>query len=610
MEFSGRDPLGRRVMGMVAAQGMATAVAADPVFLWEVPDSWSLEEASTVPVAYSTAYYALIVRGNVRPGETLLVHSGSGDVGQAAISIALSMGCTVFTTVGSREEQKFLKRRFPQLQDRHFANSRDLSFEEHILRETNGQGVNLVLNSLAEEMFQVSVRCLAMHGRFLEIGNFGVPSESPLGKSVLLKNVNISGIMLDSLFGGNMSAVADKQRVSQLVREGITIRCRSLGNQAEEAFRFMASGKQVGKVVLEVRPEENRCEEALSSPLLVEAVARTYFYGHKSYVIIGGLGGFGLELAEWMVSRGCRKLLLSARSGVRTGYQRLCLHRWQQDGVKVLVSRTDASTVDGARQIIDEAAAIGPVGGIFNLAVVLRDALIENQTPEQYETVCRPKVQATQHLDGLSRELCTDLDHFVVFSSLASGRGNIGQTNYGYANSVMERICERRVADGLPGLAIQWGAIGDAGVLHDTMGADVVVGGTAPQQMRSCLEVIDRFLKQSYPVVSSFVKADLTSKTERKDKHDLVLSIMSILGVKDPSRLKPDMSLGELGMDSLMSVKVKEVVERDHDRVLSMQEVRQLTINRLREISATAAEATSSRDEAAAQNTAVSHRFA
>ncbi|XP_077526205.1 fatty acid synthase-like [Haemaphysalis longicornis] len=612
MEFSGRDPSGRRVMGMVEAMGMATAVAADPEFLWEVPESWRMEEASTVPVAYLTAYYALIVRGNMRSGETLLVHSGSGGVGQAAISIALSMGCTVFTTVGSPEKQAFLKRRFPKLQDYQFANSRHLSFEEHILHETNGRGVDLVLNSLAEEMLQASVRCLAMHGRFLEIGKFDLSKDSPLGMSVLLKNVTIHGILLDALFGEDISAVADKHRVSELVREGIAsgvVRpldvTRFRRDQAEEAFRFMASGKHVGKVVLEVRPEENRSEAAVPSPLTVEAVARTYFYGHKSYVLAGGLGGFGLELAEWMVSRGCRKLLLTARSGVRTGYQRQCLHRWQQAGVKVLVSKADASTEKGALSIIEEAAAIGPVGGIFNLAVVLRDALIENQTPEEYETACRPKVQATQHLDELSRKLCPELDHFVAFSSVACGRGNVGQTNYGYANSVMERLCERRVAEGLPGLAIQWGAIGDVGVLHDTMGADVVVGGTVPQQMRSCLEVMDRFLKQSHPIVSSFVKADLTSKAETKDKNDLVLSIMSILGVKDPSCLKPDMSLGELGMDSLMSVKVKEVVERDHDRALSMQEVRQLTVNRLREISEAAAEAASSREEAAAQKTLV-----
>ncbi|KAM7297633.1 fatty acid synthase [Ixodes scapularis] len=107
LEFSGREPSGRRVMGSVAAGGMATTVVADPDFLWEVPADWSMEEAATVPVAYSTAYYALLVRGAMRPGEALLVHSGSEGVGQAAIAIALSMGCTVFTTVGGWDPPYF-----------------------------------------------------------------------------------------------------------------------------------------------------------------------------------------------------------------------------------------------------------------------------------------------------------------------------------------------------------------------------------------------------------------------------------------------------------------------------------------------------------------------
>lgn len=592
LEFSGRDPKGRRVMGSVAAQGMATAVAADPGFLWEVPESWSLEEAATVPVAYSTAYYALIVRGNMRSGESILVHSGSGGVGQAAISIALSMGCTVFTTVGSKEKREFLKRRFPQLEDRHFANSRDLTFEEHILLETKGRGVDLVLNSLAEEKLQASVRCLATHGRFLEIGKFDLSKNSPLGMSVFLKNVTFHGILLDALFGEDPFVAADKRRVAQLVTEGIASGAvrpldaiRFTRDQAEEAFRFMASGKHMGKVVLEIRPEESQRKVASASPLTVEAITRTCFYEHKSYVIAGGLGGFGLELADWMVARGCRKLLLTARSGVKTGYQRLCLHRWQHVGAKVLVSKVDASTEKGARQIVQEAAAIGPVGGIFNLAMVLRDALLENQTVEMYETVCKPKVDGTQHLDEVSRKMCPELDHFVVFSSVSCGRGNAGQTNYGYANSVMERICERRAADGLPGLAIQWGAIGDVGVLRETMGADVVVGGTLPQRITSCMTVMDRFLSQRHPVVSSVVKADLTSKSDSKGKHDLVQSIAHILGVKDPSSLNPNISLGELGMDSLMGVEVKQTIERDYDLALSMQEIRQLTVARLREIS-------------------------
>lgn len=100
MEFSGRLSNGKRVMGMISKKGMATAVPADPVFLWDVPDEWTLEEAASVPVVYGTAYYALLSRGKLKPGERVLIHSGSGGVGQAAIRIALSMGCEVFVTVG------------------------------------------------------------------------------------------------------------------------------------------------------------------------------------------------------------------------------------------------------------------------------------------------------------------------------------------------------------------------------------------------------------------------------------------------------------------------------------------------------------------------------
>lgn len=153
----------------------------DRRFLWSVPESWSLEEAATVPVVYTTAYYALVVRGRLRRGETVLIHSGSGGVGQAAIAIALHTGCKVFTTVGSQAKQNYLKERFPQLTDENFAKSRDSSFEWEILRATEGKGVDVVLNSLAEDKLQASVRILAQHGRFLEIGKVDLSNNTALG---------------------------------------------------------------------------------------------------------------------------------------------------------------------------------------------------------------------------------------------------------------------------------------------------------------------------------------------------------------------------------------------------------------------------------------------
>jgi fatty acid synthase, animal type len=136
LEFSGRAGDGRRVMGMVAARGLATSVEADPQFLWDVPRDWTLEQAATVPVAYATAYYALCVRGRMRRGEAVLVHAGSGGVGQAAIAIALAAGCDVFTTVGTADKRAFLRERFPALPDANVGNSRDTSFERLVLRRT------------------------------------------------------------------------------------------------------------------------------------------------------------------------------------------------------------------------------------------------------------------------------------------------------------------------------------------------------------------------------------------------------------------------------------------------------------------------------------------
>ena len=136
LEFSGRTPAGRRVMGLLAAQGLATAVDVDERFLWDVPESWSLKDAASVPVVYSTVYYALVVRGRIKKGDRVLIHSGSGGVGQAAISVALNRGCTVYTTVGSQAKRDYLKKRFPQLNDSSFANSRDKSFEWTFMRAT------------------------------------------------------------------------------------------------------------------------------------------------------------------------------------------------------------------------------------------------------------------------------------------------------------------------------------------------------------------------------------------------------------------------------------------------------------------------------------------
>lgn len=539
----------------------------------------------------------------MKTGESVLVHAGTGGVGQAAISIALHMGCEVFTTVGSQAKRDFLKKTFPQLDDNHIGNSRDTTFEQLVLTQTKGRGVDLVLNSLAAHQLQASVRCLAWGGRFLEIGKVDLSNNSPLGMSIFLKNTSVHGILLDAIMGSDN--LNDKKEVCKLVTAGIAngavrpLQSTVYGdNQIEQAFRFMASGKHIGKVLLKIREEESR-KTQLPTPKTVSAIPRSYMNPDKTYVLVGGLGGFGLELANWMIFRGAKKIVLTSRSGIKTGYQSICIRRWRESGVKVLISTADATTDKGARRLLTEASQLGPVGAVINLAAVLRDAFLENQSEADFKTVAKPKVDGTKQLDTATRALAPELDHFIAFSSVSCGRGNAGQTNYGLANSAMERICESRQSVGLPGCSIQWGAIGDVGLILETMGGnDTEVGGTLPQRMSSCLATMDVILQLPHPVVASMVLAEKRSAGAGGSQVSLTDAVANILGIKDTKTVSPINTLADLGMDSLMGAEIKQTLERNYDLVLSAQEIRGLTFGRLAELSSGGAATAAANDNA------------
>ncbi|KAG8225765.1 hypothetical protein J437_LFUL005724, partial [Ladona fulva] len=622
LEFSGRNSQGKRVMGMVSSGALATTVKADKNLMWEVPDHWSLEEAATVPVVYSTAYYALVIRGRLQGGESVLVHAGSGGVGQAAISIALHAGCNVYATVGTPEKKQFLLKQFPQLEENNIGNSRDTSFEQMILENTKGQGVDLILNSLAGEKLKASVRCLAPHGRFLEIGKFDLANDNPLGMEIFLKDTAFHGVMLDLLFE---AAPQDKQQIHRIVEEGIASGAvRPLTNtifshqQVEQAFRYMAAGKHIGKVLVCLREEEKVSHLGKSDQMTINALPRFHCDPDMMYIIIGGLGGVGLELADWLVIRGCRKLVLSSRRGVCNGYQAYRIGLWQSEGVNVIISKADVASLDGCHNLLKEAESIGPVDAIFNLAAVLTDSLLENQSEEAFKEAWKPKAQALYFLDKTSRKLCPKLQHFVAFSSLSCGRGQGGQTTYGLANSSMEALCRARCNDGFPALAIQWGAVGDVGLVAEVGAAnssikrtpivgegpgaagatkmtmplpEVSVGGTLQQRLASCLSTLDYFLCRqsnskgaSSPVVASMVVAEKGARGSRSNS-GVVDTVAEILGFRDLKTVSPNSTLAELGMDSMMAVEIKQTLEREFELFLTPQDVRSLSFARLAELS-------------------------
>lgn len=251
-EYCGIDTKGRRVMGMLGNRCLTNLCIADRHLCWEVPDDWTMEDAATAPCVYGTCCYGLYLSGKMKKGDKVLIHAGTGGVGQAAINLALFEGCEVFTTVGTPEKRKFIKEKFPQIPDDHIGNSRDTSFEQMIIQQTDGRGVDIVLNSLAEEKLLASVRCLAQNGRFLEIGKFDLAANNPLGMEAFLKEISFHGIMLDNLF----DAPAEKkielnELLCKYLRNGAVkplVRTVFPKDQVEAALRYMAAGKHMGKV--------------------------------------------------------------------------------------------------------------------------------------------------------------------------------------------------------------------------------------------------------------------------------------------------------------------------------------------------------------------------
>lgn len=582
-EYSGIDTrTGRRIMSMVMKGGVASYVEEPSKLNWEIPDHWSLEEAATVPVVYITVYYAFFMATDIRKGKSILIHAGTGGIGLAAIRVALAYNLEVFTTCSTPLKKQYLLDRFPELKESNIGNSRDTSFERMIHRETDGKGVDFVLNSLSEDKLLASVRCLGQSGHFLEIGKFDMANDSKMGLGVFLKELTFHAVLADTLLTASDEDVWHlKKLIDTDIATGVIIPLPVTAfpaHEIEQAFRHLIGGKHIGKVVIKVRDDPEAKET-----MPVRVTTQIYFKPHLTYVIPGGLGGFGMELADWMALRGARKLVLSSSRGISKDYQSYRIAIWKTYGCEVLIHTADISTLEGCRSLLQDAAKMGPVGGIFNLAVALRDGIFANQTPELFVESLSPKAVATQHLDVLSRKLCPKLEHFVVFSSVSCGRGNAGQTNYGMANSVMERIIEIRHKDGLPAKAIQWGAVGEVGLVADMAEdkIDMEIGGTLQQRISSCIQELDNLLSAKSAIVASMVVAE--KRSGRSGNESIIDTVMNIMGIRDLKSVSLGTTLSEMGMDSLMAVEIKQSLERDFELVLTPQDLRALTFQKLQE---------------------------
>ncbi|KAF5292077.1 hypothetical protein FQR65_LT11343 [Abscondita terminalis] len=575
-EFSGKDPRGQKIMGLSQNCSFTHFVAIDKSITCAVPEGWSLEDAATVPVTYLTVLHALMKVCSLKRGQSVLVHSGTGGIGLSTINVCLHFHCNIFVTVGSSVKRNYLRTLYPDIPDSHIGCSRDTTFEQMIMKQTGGRGVDVVLNTLSEDKLQASLRCLARRGIFVELGKYDLQLNNPLPITTFSGGRICVGVYLDSYFDRSPSEV--KQLISSLefgLKDGYVKPLPRViydKDQVRDALTYMSTGRHTSKILLKFKDESN----TVTAP--IQVVPRFFCDAQKVYVIVGGLGGFGLELIDWLISRGARKVIAVSRNGVTTGYQHFRLKQWNDFGCKILLSQDDLSDENGCADLLKKNDFLGVVDGIFILSVVLHDALFEYQTKETFKLVFASKSIIIKNLDAVSRKFCPYLSQFVVFSSYVCGRGNSGQANYGMTNSVGERICEQRKLEGYPGLAIQWGPIGEVGVLAENEQMVIGVGGVLEQKISSCLTTMDALLTQNNAIVSSTVFESAKQHKAVKSE-DLLTKVAKILDITNVKHVSLHSTLSNLGMDSTTSTQLRNFLAKECGMHFTDKELRHMTLD-------------------------------
>jgi polyketide synthase 12 len=425
----GLEP-GARVFGIFSGAFGPTAIATASA-LAPVPDGWSFAEAAAVPVAFSTAFHALVELASLKAGERVLIHAGAGGVGMAAIQIATQLGAEVFATA-SREKRGAL--RSLGLDDAHIARSRDWNFKQVFLARTAGQGVDVVLNSLAGELTDASLDLLPRGGRFIEMGKTDIRDPDV----VAAEHPGVSYRAFDLLdagpdrLGGMLAEI-----VAAFERGGLRhppISCWSLGG-ARGAFRRLREGHNVGKLVLDVQRPIDPAEMVL---------------------ITGGTGALGALCARHLVERhGARRLLLVSRRGAEADGAAELRSELERMGAHVTLAACDVAERRQVADLLDAIPREHPLGMVIHAAGVLDDDLVESMGPERIDRVFGPKADAAWHLHELTKDL--DLSRFVMFSSVAGVVGNAGQANYAAANTFLDALARRRRAMGLAATSVAWG---------------------------------------------------------------------------------------------------------------------------------------------------------
>ncbi|XP_071051537.1 fatty acid synthase-like [Onthophagus taurus] len=367
IDYSGVDAKDR-IMGVAKMDVDTCNLIPDDILHWKIPEKWSMEDGCSIPHAYITAYYCLITKGYLEPGETVLIHNGTSSIGLASICLALNKSCKVFTTVATSEQRFYLKKRFPQLKDRNILSSKDSSFEANLLMATGGEGAHLILNTLSKSLLKASVRCVADYGRFIQLGKFDIAENSTIGMSVFLKNTSFGTVVPEDIFEASLE---EKEELKKLIQGGIDegiikpIRREIVTHHdIRSILDSLIKYENIGKTIIRITPETAVNYLNISKPNQFICNPRC------SYLIYGGSSESWTDMVEWLVFRGARKIAVCSDSKPLQNHvnRRLVLLRGYF-GAEIIFTSKKIQTKENAAEVLTEINDMGPIQAVFVLPI-------------------------------------------------------------------------------------------------------------------------------------------------------------------------------------------------------------------------------------------------
>ena len=542
---------------------------------------------ATIPSAFVSAALSFRFSG-LEAGERVLVHAGAGGVGTAAIQLARAAGAEVFATA-SAPKHAFVR----SLGVEHVFDSRQTGFGGRILEATAGKGVHVVLNSLTSEGFiEASLSCLATGGRFVELARRDILSREEM--AAVRPDAAYEILELDVLKKTDPAQVGEVLRdvMGQLAAGAVEPLVHSRWPLAEAgpALDFMRSARHLGKIVVTANP-----------------LSRGRLRQDRTYLVTGGLGGIGCAVAGWLARHGAGTVVLNGRREPGAEAEE-AIEALRGRGHRIEVEQadvTDPAEVDAMLERID--AKLPPLGGVIHSVGVLSDAALTNQTWSSFDRVLRPKIAGAWHLHRATAD--RDLDLFVLFSSRVGVMGNPGQANHAAANAFLDQLAGHRRAQGLPGQAIAWGAwseIGEAAEQRERIEQRrAALGGRwfTPQQgiraldrlvrkdaaasvvMSMDWQVFEEAVEDRPPLLEHLLSSASDSGTDDVTapsddlltrlrsapaaEHEKILAsflqqeVQAVLRL--PKTPSPTIGFFDLGMDSLMTVELRNRLNRSFD---------------------------------------------